>query len=67
MATLPEARRRGVAATLTSFMLRDRFGRGDTLAWLTAAGEAAQALYQKLGFRLVGARLYYGREEKGDG
>jgi ribosomal protein S18 acetylase RimI-like enzyme len=59
IATVPEARRRGVAATLTSFMLRDRFERGDTLAWLTATGVPAQSLYQKLGFRLVGERLYY--------
>lgn len=57
--TMPAARRKGVAATVTSFMIADRFGRGDTLAWLTALSTAAQALYLKLGFRLVGDRLYY--------
>ena len=59
MATLPPARRRGVAATLATFMIRDRFGRDDTLAWLTAMDAVAQALYQKLGFRVVGVRCYY--------
>jgi predicted GNAT family acetyltransferase len=59
MATLPEARRRGVAATLTTFMAQDRFGAGDTLVWLTAQTPPAKALYQKLGFRLIGERCYY--------
>jgi ribosomal protein S18 acetylase RimI-like enzyme len=57
--TVPEARRQGVAATLTGFIVDDRFRAGDTLAWLTASGEPAQRLYQKLGFRLLGDRLYY--------
>lgn len=59
VATLPKARRRGVAATLTTFMTQDRFAAGDTLVWLTAQNPPAQALYQKLGFRLVGERRYY--------
>jgi ribosomal protein S18 acetylase RimI-like enzyme len=57
--TLPAMRRRGVAATITSFMVSDRLARGDSLVWLTASGDAAQALYRKLGFRLAGDRLYY--------
>ncbi len=59
IATTPAARRRGVAATMTSWLVRDGFDRGNTLAWLTAADAVAQALYQKLGFRLVGDRLSY--------
>ena len=59
VSTLPEARRRGVAATLTSFMVGDRFASEDTLVWLTAQNPAAQALYEKLGFRRAGARRYY--------
>lgn len=60
VATLPPARRRGVAATVTSFMVGGRFSHGgDTLAWLTASGEPARALYRKLGFQPAGARLYY--------
>ena len=59
IATAPACRRRRVATTVTSFMLQDRFDSGDTLAWLTATDTIAQAVYQKLGFRLVGERLYY--------
>lgn len=62
VATLPDARRRGVAATLTSFMLKAAFGSGARVAWLTAAGRPAQILYENLGFRLIGERLYYSSE-----
>ena len=57
--TSPWARRRGVAATLTSFLIDSAFAAGSDLAWLTASGRPAQALYMTLGFRLVGDRLYY--------
>jgi GNAT superfamily N-acetyltransferase len=59
VATLPALRRRGVAATLTSVMLKTHLDPRARVAWLTAAGEPAQRLYEKLGFRLVGERLYY--------
>jgi ribosomal protein S18 acetylase RimI-like enzyme len=59
VATIPPARRQGIAATLTSYMMQDRFDHGDTLVWLTAEDQVAQALYLKLGFSLVGERLYY--------
>lgn len=59
VATTPSARRRGVAATLTSVMLEDAFASGARVAWLTAAGHPARILYQNLGFRLIGERLYY--------
>lgn len=59
VATVPEARRRGVAATITSTMLEAHFARGVRFAWLTAANEPAQQLYRTLGFRSAGERLYY--------
>jgi ribosomal protein S18 acetylase RimI-like enzyme len=59
VATVPDARRRGVAATLTSVMLERHLGAESRVAWLTASGTPAQRLYEKLGFRLVGERLYY--------
>jgi ribosomal protein S18 acetylase RimI-like enzyme len=62
VATVPSARRRGVAATLTSSMLESAFASGARVAWLTAAGRPAQALYENLGFRLAGERLYYSPE-----
>jgi len=57
--TISSSRRRGIGAALLSFMLQDRFARGDTLAWLTAENDVAQAMYQKVGFRPAGTRLYY--------
>lgn len=59
VATIPAARHRGVAATLTSSMLQCHFDAGANVSWLTASGLPAQRLYEKLGFRLVGERLYY--------
>jgi ribosomal protein S18 acetylase RimI-like enzyme len=59
VATAPWARRRGVAATLTTFMVEDAIATGHDLTWLTASGPPAQALYQTLGFHVVGDRLYY--------
>jgi ribosomal protein S18 acetylase RimI-like enzyme len=59
VATIPDVRRRGVAATLTSAMLEEHLGPDARLAWLTASGQPAQQLYEKLGFRVVGERLYY--------
>ncbi len=57
--TLPAMRRRGVAATLSSFLAQDHFAHGGELAWLSAADEGAQAVYRRIGFRNVGARLNY--------
>jgi GNAT superfamily N-acetyltransferase len=59
MATRPAFRRRGVAASAATFMLEDRFGSGDELAWLTASDIAAQALYATLGFIATGAHCFY--------
>lgn len=59
IATLPALRRRGVAATLSSALAHDHFARGGTLVWLSAGDSAAQATYQRIGFRLVGTQLNY--------
>jgi ribosomal protein S18 acetylase RimI-like enzyme len=59
VATLPEARRRGVAGTLTSYMIEDHLRAEARMVWLTAAGIPAQCLYERLGFRLAGERLYF--------
>jgi ribosomal protein S18 acetylase RimI-like enzyme len=59
IATVPAARRRGVAATLTTFLVEAHFADRGDLVWLTAAAPPAQALYQKLGFRTVAGRLIY--------
>jgi ribosomal protein S18 acetylase RimI-like enzyme len=59
IATTPALRRRGVAATLTSFLAGQLFAAGGTLAWLSAGDAAAQAVYERVGFAVVDTRLNY--------
>lgn len=57
--TLQFVRRQGVASTVMSELMTDSFkGCGD-LVVLTASGPPAVRLYEKLGFRRVGDRLFY--------
>lgn len=53
VATLPEARRRGIAGNLLLLALRDAQAAGYTTATLTATPEG-QHLYSQLGFRVCG-------------
>ncbi|MBW4679309.1 MAG: GNAT family N-acetyltransferase [Microcoleus vaginatus WJT46-NPBG5] len=62
--TLPSMRRRGVAATLCSFLVQDHFDCGGDLVWLSAGDAVAQALYQKIGFSGVNTQLNYIDAEK---
>ena len=57
--TLAALRRRGVAATLTSSLVRDHFNAGGTLAWLNAADARAQAVSHHIGFRDLDTILNY--------
>lgn len=57
--TLPLMRRKGIAATLSSFLVRDHFARQGDLVWLTAATGEARSTYEKIGFEHVGAALHY--------
>jgi ribosomal protein S18 acetylase RimI-like enzyme len=59
IATTPTLRRRGVAATLTSFLAEQLFATGGTLAWLSAGHAAAQAVYERVGFAVTDTRLNY--------
>jgi ribosomal protein S18 acetylase RimI-like enzyme len=59
VATRPELRRRGVAATLTSFLAGQLFADGGRLAWLSAGDAAAQTVYERVGFAVVDTRLNY--------
>ncbi len=59
VATHPQFRRRGVAATLSSLLLRTHFARGGTMVWLSAGDAVAQATYHKLGFHQIDTRLNY--------
>jgi predicted GNAT family acetyltransferase len=57
--TSPALRRRGVAATLTSFLAEQLFAAGGTLAWLSAGDSGAQAAYERVGFAVLDTRLNY--------
>jgi len=57
--TSPVLRRRGVAASLTSFLTEQLFAAGGRLAWLSAGDAAAQAVYERVGFAVVDTRLNY--------
>ncbi len=59
VATTPALRRRGVAATLTSFLAEQLFAAGGTLAWLSAGDAAAQTVYERVGFTVADTRLNY--------
>jgi ribosomal protein S18 acetylase RimI-like enzyme len=57
--TLPEMQRRGVAATLCSFLVQEHFDAGGDLVWLSAGDAVAQALYERIGFQVTATRLNY--------
>jgi ribosomal protein S18 acetylase RimI-like enzyme len=57
--TDPPFRRRGVAATICSALIERLFDDGGTLVFLDAENPGAQALYERLGFHRIGARLTY--------
>lgn len=59
IATLPEARREGVATALTSAALQYVFARGVEVAILTAADERAGRVYERVGFHPYTAMLHY--------
>jgi ribosomal protein S18 acetylase RimI-like enzyme len=59
VATSPALRRRGVAASLTSFLTEQLFAAGGTLAWLSAGDAAAQSVYERVGFVVTDTRLNY--------
>jgi ribosomal protein S18 acetylase RimI-like enzyme len=59
VATVSEYRRRGVAAMLSSFLIKHHFMHGGALAWLSAGSQIARQVYEKVGFKLVGDQLNY--------
>jgi ribosomal protein S18 acetylase RimI-like enzyme len=62
VATLLEFRRHGVAASVSSGLCEAHFQAGGSVVWLSAGDDAAQACYEKIGFRLIGGRTNYRRE-----
>ena len=62
VATLTEFRRHGVAASVSSALCKAHFQVGGSAVWLSAGDDAAQACYEKIGFRVIGGRTNYRRE-----
>ncbi|MER5549633.1 GNAT family N-acetyltransferase [Streptomyces sp. NPDC002589] len=69
--TLPRYRGRGIAATVTSAPAGTMFGRGAESVWLECSGEGSRRVYERVGFRPGGTRLYVSLEGyllgRGDG
>ena len=63
--TLPDARRRGVAAAVSSALIARVFARNAIAVWLSVENTAARACYAKLGFRTIGSRSNYGAAPSG--
>jgi ribosomal protein S18 acetylase RimI-like enzyme len=54
VATLPCARRRGIAAALTARLAQDALGRGVSTLLLTASDDDVARIYERVGFRRIG-------------
>jgi len=54
VATLPSARRRGLAAAVTAALVHRALDLGYQLVFLSAADEAVACIYERVGFRRVG-------------
>ena len=54
-------RRRGIAAGVSAFLTRTAFEQGAGLVWLEAAGPGEQQVYERVGYREVGEKLYLSR------
>jgi ribosomal protein S18 acetylase RimI-like enzyme len=61
VATIPEARRRGIGAAITAFAIRDRASEAD-LAVLQAS-DLGSGVYERLGFRTVSTWEVWGTKE----
>lgn len=57
--TRHDRRRRGVAAAITSELVRRHFANGGDFAFLDAANDEAARVYERLGFSPFGANLVY--------
>lgn len=61
--TLPDSRRRGAASTVSTRLLEEFFQQGD-IAWLSAGDDTAQAVYERLGFKLIGVQVNISKPEQ---
>ena len=55
VATLPSARRRGIAAAVTGALVADALARGISTVFLSAGSDDVARVYERVGFRRIGA------------
>jgi ribosomal protein S18 acetylase RimI-like enzyme len=55
-------RRRGLAGAITAEVTRTLFAAGVEIAWLEASGEDSWRVYERIGYRATGKRLYIALE-----
>ncbi|PGH42233.1 GNAT family N-acetyltransferase [Micromonospora sp. WMMA1996] len=55
-------RRQGLAGVITADVTRRLFDVGVEIAWLEASGEDSWRVYERVGYRPAGRRLYIGRD-----
>jgi GNAT superfamily N-acetyltransferase len=55
-------RRQGLAGAITAEITRQLFSTGADIAWLEAAGEESGRVYERVGYRPAGQRLYIALE-----
>ncbi|MFH7334219.1 GNAT family N-acetyltransferase [Streptomyces sp. KHY 26] len=60
--TLPAYRGRGIAAAVTANLAGTLFARGARTVWLEYSGEGSRRVYERVGFRPGGTRLYLTHE-----
>lgn len=58
IAVRPPHRRRGLAGAITAGISGTLFAAGADLAWLEASGDDSWRVYERVGYRRAGARLY---------
>lgn len=58
IAVRPPYRRRGLASAITADITRRLFATDTEIAWLEASGEDSWRVYQRVGYRPAGERLY---------
>ena len=61
IAIRPEYRRRGIASAVTAAVTGRLFEAGTEIAWLEASGTDSRRIYERIGYRATGNRLYISR------
>jgi ribosomal protein S18 acetylase RimI-like enzyme len=62
IAVTKQHRRRGLAGAVTAEVTRRHFAAGGEIAWLEAGGEDSWRVYERVGYRPAGRRLYIALE-----